>query len=70
MLARHWLSVFLQHAMHIGLVGNQTMIPGALQAETRGPQYNIFQTLFGVSVRDSNVSPPQDYTIAYQCYFL
>lgn len=41
-----------------------------MQVETAGPQYNIFQTLFGASVHDDNVSPPQDYTISYTCYFV
>ncbi|EIE18926.1 hypothetical protein COCSUDRAFT_68083 [Coccomyxa subellipsoidea C-169] len=40
------------------------------KVETAGPQYNIFQTLFGASVHDANVSPPQDYTISYTCYFV
>lgn len=42
----------------------------SMQVETAGPQYNIFQTLFGASVHDANVSPPQDYTISYTCYFV
>ena len=46
------------------------MILVAVQIETAGPQYNIFQTLFGASVHDANVSPPQDYTISYTCYFV
>ncbi len=41
-----------------------------MQVETAGPQYNIFQTLFGASVHDANVNPPQDYTISYTCYFV
>lgn len=41
-----------------------------VQVETAGPQYNIFQTLFGASVHDANVSPPQDYTISFTCYFV
>ncbi|CAL8471271.1 g10813 [Coccomyxa elongata] len=40
------------------------------KVETAGPQYNIFQTLFGASVHDANVSPPQDYTISFTCYFV
>ena len=44
--------------------------PAAAQIETAGPQYNIFQTLFGASLHDANVSPPQDYTISYTCYFV
>ena len=39
------------------------------QVDTAGPEYNLYQTLFGVSVHDANVVPPQDYTISYRCIF-
>lgn len=41
------------------------------QVETAGPQYNIFQLLFGVSVHDAGALPTaQDFTISFSCQFV
>ncbi|KAK9821113.1 hypothetical protein WJX81_007720 [Elliptochloris bilobata] len=42
-----------------------------VKVETAGPQYNIFQVLFGISVHDAAALPtPQDFTISFTCQFV
>ncbi len=41
------------------------------QVESAGPEYNIFQILFGVSIHDAAALPtPQDFTLSFSCQFV
>ena len=43
----------------------------ARQVESAGPEYNIFQILFGVSIHDAAALPtPQDFTLSFSCQFV